>query len=157
MSAQPLPSLDAAPAADHRAVLARRAFMALFAVLLVMAVIGVASPVDRTGAAPGTGVQLVLGTHGHARGRVTIRINAPVTAPRVLLSPAVRPAAVRPRPATMAHRAGRLELRYGALVPGDVIRLRLAPRRAGARGYAVALLDGRRRLAQGRGILARAR
>jgi hypothetical protein len=145
-----------------RGLWTRRAFIALFAVIAALALWGVFGQRDSESTAAGPAARMVVSAPSTVRGGLLYQATIDITAgtriehPRLVLAAgwlegmqinSIEPAAESENP-----RAGRLELSYGELKPGDRLKLWLQfqvnPTMPGRRSHAVELDDETRPLAR---------
>jgi hypothetical protein len=136
--------------------------MTLFAAVSLAALVGLIGQSESTSAASTPSVRMTLSAPEQVRGglffqsRVDIRALAPIEHPRLVLDEGwiegMQVNSIEPAAESESSRDGRLVLSYGALEPGDVLRVWLQfevnPTNVGKRSYALELDDEDRLLAR---------
>jgi hypothetical protein len=145
----------------------RRVVVALFAAVVVAALVGAFGQQDETVTASASGATLTVRAPERVRGglffqgRMDIAARERIRRPRVVLGDGwteeLQLNTLEPAPASESSRDGRLELEYDAIDEGERLTLWLQfeanPTGAGHRDRSVELLDGDRRLAMTGGDL----
>jgi hypothetical protein len=146
----------------HRALYARRCFMALFAAVAVLGLLNAFGQEASTSTARASGVSLTLSAPERVRGglffqsRVEIRARRRIAHPNLVLdhgwTEGMQVNSIEPAPPTELSRDGHVVLGYDALQPGDLLRVWLQfevdPTSIGRRPYDLALDDGTTELAR---------
>ena len=140
----------------------RRAIMTAFAVIVVVALIGIFGQRASESTARSPAASLRLSAPKRVRGglffqsRIEVRALRAIQHPRLVLASGwlegMQVNSIEPAPVGEASREGRVVLSYDALAPGDVLRVWLQfevnPTNVGRRSYAVELDDADRGIAR---------
>ncbi len=143
-------------------VVARRVIMTLFALVSLAALAGFIGQPASTSAASTPSVRMTLSAPEIVRGgiffqsRIDIRALAPIEHPRLVFDDGwvegLQVNSIEPAAESESSRDGKLVLSYGALEPGDVLRVWLQfevdPTNVGKRSYTFELDDEDRLLAR---------
>src|SRR4051794_16108131 len=143
------------PDGTHRGLIARRIVMTVFALFSLAALIGFFGQRATTSTAATPSARLTLAAPEIVRGgiffqaRVEVRALEPIEHPRLVLDDGwlegLQVNSIEPAAESESSRDGRLVLSYGALEPGDVLRIWLQfevdPTNVGRRSFTVELDD----------------
>jgi hypothetical protein len=145
-----------------RGLWTRRAFIALFTVIAVLALLDVFGQRESKSNAAGPAARMVVSVPATVRGGLLYQATIDITAgsriqyPRLVLAEGwlegMQINSIEPAADSESSRSGRLVLSYGELKPGDRLKLWLQfqvnPTKPGRRSHAVELDDGTRPLAR---------
>jgi len=143
-------------------LITRRAVMTLFAVIVLVALLGVFGQRATSSTATGPAVTLRLEAPETVRGGLFFQSRIDVTATRTVGQPrlvfdegwleGMQVNSIEPAAESESSRDGRLVLSYGALGPGDRLRIYMQfevnPTNVGRRSYGFELDDGQARIAR---------
>jgi hypothetical protein len=153
---------QAGPGSRAAGAWTRRGFIALFTLLMAIAVLGVFGQETTSSTATAAGATLRLNAPEHVRGglffqsRVEVRATSRIQYPRLVLDEGwvegMQMNSIEPSPQSEASRQGRLVLSYDTLEPGDVLKVWLQfevdPTYPGKRAYGIEIDDQATRLAR---------
>jgi hypothetical protein len=143
-------------------LIARRVVLTLFAVLVLLALLGVFGQRATSSTTTGSGVTLRLEAPDTVRGGLFFQARIDVTATRTIGQPrfvfdegwleGLQVNSIEPSAESESSRSGRLVLSYGALKPGDrltiYMQFEVNPTNVGRRSFGFELDDGTARIAR---------